>query len=225
MNDTNFTIDTVKGLTTYLKSVGSPLKIHNKGADIILKNLTEHGIEIHTDKDGKLYQCKGDGSEVETTMDDVIDLACELNYEDTYNTEQAISGMTDYVAKCKMTKKANDLKADGRILNKIFYQTKYGRKVNMVADKICTELFAKLNLVPIYDVPFYEDKIVSEPSLYESEKNTDREEAVIDVQAYETPAEDLEADDISEEQIVSADSPSFTEEEPEEVVEQSKGAR
>lgn len=224
MNEMNCNIDSAKGLVAYLKSAGSKVKVQNRGAEIIIRTLTEHNVELHTDKEGALFQSIAGAELAATTIDDVIDLACEYNYEDTYLAEQSVGAASDFVEKCKAKKKVDELQSDGRILNKIFYQTKYGRKVNMVADKICTELFTKLNLVPVYDVPFYEDKMVSELSSYDSERETDKKEEPDDMQVYESPAEDIETDVISEEQIVSADSLSFTEDKPE-VVEQSKGAR
>ncbi len=215
MNETNFKIDSAKGLTTYLKSVGCQIKIQNKGAEIILKTLLDHEVGLHTDNEGKLYQTMADGKPEETTIDDVVDLACEYNYEDSYTVGQSVENASDFVNKCKAKKKLDELNAEGRTLNRIFYQTKYGRKVNMVADRICSELFTKLNLVPIYDVPFYEDKMVSEPSSYEVSKVTDKKETLSDQLK-------LSDDDMK---IVAADSPVIVSEEPKEVYEESKGAR
>jgi hypothetical protein len=70
----------------------------------------------------------------------------------------------------------------------------------MVADRICSELFTQLNLIPIYNLPFYEDKKAADQS-------------------------DLENDSVSEDKMVSVEAPAFSDKEPEEVVEQSKGAR
>jgi hypothetical protein len=69
-------------------------------------------------------------------------------------------------------------------------------------------LFTQLNLIPIYDLPFYKDKQVSEQTKYETAGKSD-----------------LENDSVSEDKIVSVEAPAFSDKEPEEVVEQSKGAR
>lgn len=235
MNEMNFNIDTAKGLTTYLKTVRSPIKIQTDGAEMILKALSEHMVELHTDNEGKLYRKIAGGAFEETTIDDVVDLACEYNYEDSYLAGQSVETASDFVAKCKEKKKLDELEAQGRVLNGIFYQTKYGRKVNMVADRICTELFTKLNLVPIYDVPFYEDRIVSEPSAYEAGnpdevKESDLSDATMVIDSSDKdeemePVVDSPADREDVMKVVSADSPKVVLGEPEEIHEESKGAR
>lgn len=200
MNEINYNIDSAKDLLKYLKSAGSQIKMQNKGAEIIIKNLSEHQVALYTDNDGKLFQKMSGRAAEETTVDDVVDLVCEYNYEDIYFAGQEVEAASDFVGKCKANKRHEELQAEGRILDRIFSQTKYGRKVNMVADRICSELFTQLNLIPIYNLPFYEDKKAADQS-------------------------DLENDSVSEDKIVSVEAPAFSDKEPEEVVEQSKGAR
>jgi hypothetical protein len=94
-----------------------------------------------------------------TTLDDVIDAVCEWNYEDIEAAERMSKRTDDYIGKCKLNSLRDKLKREERVLNFIFYQTKYGRNVEKIADKIAKDVMEQLNLIPVYDLPFYEDKI------------------------------------------------------------------
>lgn len=225
MNESAYFIDSPDGLITYLKSVESSVKIQRRGAEIILNNLSEHHTSLSTDNEAKLYLRIKDRKAEETTVDDVVDLACEYNYEDIYEAEESVREETDFVNKCRLEKRLDGLKMDKSILDKIFYHTKYGRKVGVVADRICAGLCEKLNLVPVYNVPMYEDKIVSEGVTYgmaaKPEEVKPAEQRSVAEQSEDIPDED----GITEDHIVASEAVSTSNEPTRDEREESKGAR
>lgn len=190
MRDDKVEIDSATGLVTFCKSVNSPVKMNKKCAEVILANYASRDITLHTDKEGHLYETGIDGQEVSTTIDDVIDEVCEWNYEDIEAAKQALKRADDYIGKCRLNSQIEKLEKEARSLNYIFYQTKYGRNVEKLADRIAKDVMEQLNLVPVYDVPFYEDN------------KRDADEMVI---ANSSDEKDEAEQDISDSQIVASE--------------------
>ncbi len=207
MNETANSIDSTDGLITFLRTVDSPVKIQKKGAQIILNNLSGHRVQLFGDKDGKLYLCMEGKEAEETTFDDVVDLVCEYNYEEIYQAEEAVKAESDW------------------ILDKIFYQTKYGRKVGVVADRICTGLCEKFNLVPVYNIPMYENQIVSEDAAYGTVAKAEPAEHPKEEQHNETQEDAAKEDAISDDHIVVSDKVDIKQESFDHDKEEAKGAR
>lgn len=227
MNETVYSIDSADGMITFLKTVDSSVKIQKRGAEIILNNLLGHQAQLLADKDAKLYLRIEDKVAEETTIDDVVDLVCEYNYEEIYETEESIKEESDFVNKCRIEKRLEELKRDKRILDKIFYHTKYGRKVEVVADRICAGLCEKLSLIPIYNVPMYEDKIVSEKTTYETGVKAETSDArLTEHEKNEELSENLSYDEeIADNRIVNAESVGLVAEPIYDEREETKGAR
>lgn len=218
MRDDKLEIDSATGLMAFCKSVNSPVKMNMRCAEIILANYDSRDISLYADQEGHLYQVGVEGQGFSTTLDDVVDEACEWNYEDIETAKQALKRADDYICRCKLNSQIEKLEKEARALNYIFYQTKYGRNVEKLADRIAKDVMERLNLVPIYDIPFHEEKITAEPG----EKQLADEVPFPDLgkdQMDETPEEIADMD------IVSSDPVSFTEDEPEAVIEEPKGAR
>lgn len=225
MNETVYSIDSADGLITFLKTVGSSVKLQKKGAEIILNYLSWHQVQLLADKDAKLYLTMKDKETEETTIDDVVDLVCEYNYEEIYEAEESVKEESDFVNKCRLEKRLEELKSDKYILDKIFYHTKYGRKVGVVADRICAGLCEKLCLVPIYNVPMYEDKFVSEEPAYGSATKTEQAENFTEKQDHEMQEDVPEEETISDGHIVASDAVDMKQESLLEEKEETKGAR
>jgi hypothetical protein len=211
MREDKMEIDSATGLMDFCKSVNSPVKMNKRCAEIILANCKSRDIMLYTDQKGHISQESPEGQEIFTTLDDVIDEVCEWNYEDIEAAQQTLKRADDYISKCKLNSQIEKLKREERSLNFIFYQTKYGRNVEKIADRIAKDVMEQLNLVPIYDVPFYDDKTVSEP-----------EEKIIQQVSEEVS---ISEEKVTETQIVSSDSVVVREEEPEEEIKETKGAR
>lgn len=225
MNETVYSIDSADGLITFLKTVGSSVKIQKKGAEIILSSLSGHQVQILADKDAKLYMSVKDKEMEETTIDDVVDLVCEYNYEEIYEAEESVKEESDFVNKCRLEKRLKELKMEKRILDKIFYHTNYGRKVGVVADRICAGLCEKFCLVPIYNVPMYEDKFVSEKPAYGSATKTEQAENLTEKQDHKMQEDVSEEETISDGHIVASDAVDMKQESLLEEKEETKGAR
>ena len=73
-------IDSADGLVSWCKSIGSEVKLQRKGAGIIMDYLSENGKKLSSSSEGKLFFSDHAMSEP-TTIDDVVDLVCEWNYE------------------------------------------------------------------------------------------------------------------------------------------------
>lgn len=235
MRDDKLEIDSATGLVTYCKSVNSPVKMNKRCAEVILANYDSRDISLYTDKEGNLYQTGVEGQEISTTLDDVIDEVCEWNYEDIEAAKQALKRADDYIDKCKLNSQIEKLEKESRSINYIFYQTKYGRNVEKLADRIAKDVMEQLNLVPIYDVPFYEDKVSDVPVVDQSQQ-TDKEEEVpfsdmddvtfpdkVPFSDGDRPLE--QSEEFAEMGIVASDPIEPKEEKPETVIEEAKGAR
>jgi hypothetical protein len=214
MREDKFEIHAASELVDYCKSVNSPVKMNKRCAEIILANCESRDITLLTDSEGRIYQAGAEGREMITTLDDVIDAVCEWNYEDIEAAERMSKRTDDYIGKCKVNSLREKLKKEERALNFIFYQTKYGRNVEKIADRIAKDVMEQLNLVPAYDVPFYEDKIRSEP-MEEKKQQADETEEVL------FPDED----EIADMQIVSSDPVAVREVESGLEAKETKGAR
>jgi hypothetical protein len=213
MRENKIEINVASELVDFCKSVNSPVKMNKRCAEIILANCERRDVTLLTDSEGRIYQSGAEGEVMLTTLDDVIDAVCEWNYEDIEAAERMLKRTDDYIGKCKLNSLRDNLKREERVLNFIFYQTKYGRKVEQIADKIAKEVMEQLNLVPVYNLPFYEDKIRSEPQ--EEQTQQVAEETVLLT----------DEDKIADTQIVSSDPVAVREDEPEAAVEETKGAR
>ena len=226
MHENSLVIDSTEGLMTYIKTVKSSVKIQENGAEIILRNLSEHNVQIYTDKEANFYMKMADKEKERTTIDDVVDLVCEYNYEEIYETEEKVKSESDFVSRCKAEKRLEDLKREKKILDKIFYHTKYGRKVGVVADRICAGLCEKLNLVPIYNVPMYEDKYVSEETAYEATQIEPPGASVTEHNKNDELSEDIiEGDKVADDHIVTSVAVPHISEPTHDEMEESKGAR
>ena len=227
MNETAYSIDSADRLIAFLRTADSSVKIQKSGAEIILNNLFVHQAQLLADQDAKLYLRMKDKDTEETTIDDVVDLVCEYNYEEIYETEESVKKESDFVSRCRIEKRLEKLKRDKRILDKIFYHTKYGRRVGTVADRICEGLCKKLNLVPVYNVPMYEDKIISEGTVYTA--GTQEEPADVKPAGYGKNSglpEEISADEeIADGHIVTAGTVNPVEEPAHDEKEETKGAR
>jgi hypothetical protein len=207
MREEKYEINEASELVNYCKSVNSPIKMNKRCAEIILSNCKSRDIKILNDSEGRIYQSGAEGEEILTTLDDVIDAVCEWNYEDIEAAERMLKRTDDYIGKCKLNSLRDNLKREERVLNFIFYQTKYGRNVEKIADRIAREVMEQLNLVPVYDLPFYEDKIREVP----------KEENI-------QPAKEAE-DKNADMKIVASDPVAVRKDEPEKEKVESKGAR
>ena len=142
-------INSVEELLRYQKDFDTGFHFTDKEAEMLLGYLEGHGYVIgHVE--GELYG--GDlmdvPNEVEWEahpMDDVIDLVCEWNYEMILDMEAEIRNEENPQDFGEKQEKYDSLKADERVLDSLFEQTKYNAEINCLAEKLADEFIGQLN--------------------------------------------------------------------------------
>lgn len=139
-------IETVEELLKYQKDFDTGFHFTDKEAGVILDILEGHGYELgHVN--GELF--RGDLEELpnrtvweEYPMDDVIDMACEWNYELILDIDAERQNVRDFIDFGNKQNQYNSLKAEEQILDSLFEQTKYGRQVENLAVDIAKDIIA-----------------------------------------------------------------------------------
>ena len=81
----------------------------------------------------------------EYSMDDVIDLVCEWNYEFILDIDAERHNARDIIDFGNMQSRYDNLKSEEEVLDKLFDQTKYGKQVEELAVKLADELITNLS--------------------------------------------------------------------------------
>ena len=184
-------IDTEEGLMTWCKSTGSEVRLQSRGAKIILDYLSGH-------PEGELFIIDENMTE-KTTLDDVVDLVCEWNYEALSDARERKENPNDFLDYCRSCSLEQTLEEHKFILDRIFKQTVYGKDVQTIAHKLAMEMMKEMRLVPIYDIPIADEigafNKVSEKSEYQTEesgRNEVSEKTGIEADKEDIPEEDNE---------------------------------
>lgn len=166
-------IDTEEGLMTWCRSTGSPVRMQRTGAKIILDYVSGHGRMLSAGPDGALFMNNEHMTE-KTTLDDVVDLVCEWNYEALSDTRERKDNPEDFLDYCRSCTLEKTLEEHKFILDRIFKQTVYGRDVQAIAHKMALEMMKEMKLVPIYNIPIADEigvfNKVSEKASYHAEE-------------------------------------------------------
>ena len=206
-------IDSADGLVSWCKSVGSEVKLQRKGAGIIMDYLSENGKELSSSSEGKLFFSDHAMSEP-TTIDDVVDLVCEWNYEKLSDTRDKKENPNDFIDFCNNSSLEEQLEEKQTILDRIFSQTVYGKDAVAIAHNLALETMKNLKLVPIYDIPMAEEvgvyRTVSENTIsYPSDEREDivkvAEEPVLTVKENEAAKEDISSAIVTTEPVKAAE--------------------
>ena len=116
-------------------------KIINKvEAQMLLDYMEGHDYRLSTDKEGNLVRVDVNDDQYDTdeySVDDLIDSVCEWNYELILHTTEEMkkSDISD-AEYSKLEEKMNSLKEQEQILDKLFDQTKYAAKVELLATEL-----------------------------------------------------------------------------------------
>lgn len=142
-------ISTIEELLKYQENFDTGFHFTDKEANIILGYMEGHDYTLGQ-IDGVLY--RGDLADNpdkivwdEYSMDDVIDLACEWNYELILDMDAARQNAPNFIEFCNSQNKYQSLKQDEKILDKLFDQTKYAVIVEKTAEKLANEFLANLS--------------------------------------------------------------------------------
>ena len=140
---------TVEELKDYQEKFNTGFHLTDKEAEVMLGYMEGHDYLLG-EIQGKLY--RGDLAEVvgmicweDFSMDDVIDLVCEWNYELILEADALRNNPTDFIDFSKMQNRYDSLKAEVLIMDKLFQQTKYAKEVEELAKKLADEFIMNMN--------------------------------------------------------------------------------
>ncbi|MBE5871261.1 MAG: hypothetical protein E7294_08385 [Lachnospiraceae bacterium] len=191
-------IDSEEGLMTWCKTTESGIRLQRRGAKIIFDYLSGHGKTLSTNKEGELFLNDEIMTE-KTTLDDVVDLVCEWNYEALSDTRERKENPNDFLDYCRMCTLEKNLEEHKFILDRVFKQTIYGKDVQTIAHKLAKEMMKEMRLVPIYDIPIADElgayNKVSEKSEYAAGNSvSDKTEIAVTTIADKPTKDDKEND-------------------------------
>ena len=140
---------TVEELKDYQEKFNTGFHLTDKEAEVMLGYMEGHDYLLG-EIQGKLY--RGDLAEVvgmicweDFSMDDVIDLVCEWNYELILEADALRNNSTDLIDFSKMQSRYDSLKAEELIMDKLFQQTKYAKEVEELARKLADKFIMNMN--------------------------------------------------------------------------------
>ncbi len=110
---------------------------------LLLNYLDGHDYAIGTDKEGNLVRIDvavDDGECIEYSLDEFIDLVCEWNYELILEADERRNNPKDMLDFSNAQSKYESLKKDEVALDLMFEQTKYGKDISEMADKIAGQI-------------------------------------------------------------------------------------
>lgn len=140
---------TVEELKDYQEKFNTGFHLTDKESEVMLGYMEGHDYVLGENQ-GKLY--RGDLAEVvgmicweEFSMDDVIDLVCEWNYELILEADTLRNNSTDLIDFSNMQSRYDSLKVEEFIMDKLFQQTRYAKEVEELAKKLADEFIMNMN--------------------------------------------------------------------------------
>ena len=140
---------TVEELKDYQEKFNTGFHLADKEAEVMLGYMEGHDYLLGENQ-GKLY--RGDLAEVvgmicweDFSMDDVIDLVCEWNYELILEADALRNNPRDLIDYSKRQSRYDSLKAEELIMDKLFQQTKYAKEVEELARKLADKFIMNMN--------------------------------------------------------------------------------
>ena len=121
--------------------------ITEEDARILLENFKDHDYMLGTDKKNNLIVkdlAEDNGESELRDIDDVIDTACEWNYEDMEDAENNMNHPKNFDDYSYQSARLQNLKNDERSLDKLFNQTKYSVQIDELAAKMAENIMNKI---------------------------------------------------------------------------------
>ena len=142
-------LSTVEELLEFQRNFETGFHFTDKEAEIIIDYFEGHDYVIgHVEgvlHRGDLADKKEEIVWEEYSMDDVIDLVCEWNYEFILDIDAERHNARDIIDFGNMQSRYDNLKSEEQVLDKLFDQTKYGKQVEELAVKLADELITNLS--------------------------------------------------------------------------------
>lgn len=142
-------LSTVETLLDYQKNFDTGFHFTDKEAEVVLGYMEGHGYTLGQ-IDGVLYRGDMEDKPNETvweefSMDEVIDSACEWNYELILDMDAERQNAANLIAFGNSQNKYQNLKQDEVILDKLFDQTKYAVVIEETAQRLANEFLVNLS--------------------------------------------------------------------------------
>lgn len=142
-------LTTGAALTAFMDSHDMDFRMTEKEAEMLCRYMDGHGYIIGQ-KDGQLY--RGDlCSEAEkivweeTIIDDLVDSACEWNYEFLQEARAEMENPDNFSDFVEKHSRYEDFSADEKVLDGMFERTKYETEINELAQMLADQLIRDLN--------------------------------------------------------------------------------
>ena len=116
-------------------------------AALLLNYMEGHDYAIGMDAEGKMYRqdMAEENGEIEPfPIDDVIDKVCEWNYDLILHAEAKKDDPKDFQEYCEFQKKYDSLKADERVLDRLFDKTSHAKEIDAVATALVEAFISNL---------------------------------------------------------------------------------
>ena len=142
-------LSTVDSFQKFVEDYHPQYHFTDKETELLLGYYEGHGYLLGA-KDGELY--RGDSCEVQGelwwtdySMDDVIDMACEWNYELILELDAERKNPEDFIDFANKQAYYDQLKSDEVVLDRLFEQTKYHVQINETAKKLAEAFVESIN--------------------------------------------------------------------------------
>lgn len=141
MAEEMFVFQKPEDLCKWLEVRNSDVKLEKHEASLLFNYMEGHDYRLGFDGDKLLRQdvAEENGEIVPYSIDDVIDLVCEWNYELIQDATNGMANPKDFVDFCNYKDAYDSLKEDETKLDAMFVRTRYGRQTLELIKNIITE--------------------------------------------------------------------------------------
>lgn len=136
-------------LKNWMKEHDVTMELSLEDIQLLMDYFESHDYALATDKKGELVRVDFGTIEMKTveyTMDEVIDVVCDWNYELIVDADEKRNNPKDFQDFVSEQKRYENYIADEVILDRLFEQTKYAVAINVMAENIATEIIKRLPL-------------------------------------------------------------------------------
>lgn len=128
-------------LCKWLEVRNSDVRLEKYEASLIFNYMEGHGYQLGFDGNKLLRQdvVEENGEIVPYSIDEIIDVVCEWNYELIQDATNGMANPKDFVDFCNYKDAYDSLKEDETKLDAMFVRTRYGRQTLELIKNIITE--------------------------------------------------------------------------------------
>jgi len=139
-------ITEAKQLTDWLDENDILMNLSESDVKLLMNYMEGHGYQLGLSTNGlvKFNLSSGTDQEEAITIDDMIDSVCEWNYEMLQHAKENLKnavGMSEYLQRKEYY---NGLRSDEKVLDRMFEQTRYGKEIYNLAEKLAEETIQHL---------------------------------------------------------------------------------